>query len=73
MIQKRLAPIVTLFFVLSVTLAAFAAETVYITPKGKKYHRESCRTIKNSSTPISLNDAIARGYTSCKVCGPPSK
>lgn len=68
--RKLVAPLVMLFFVLAVSLASFAAETVYITPKGKKYHRESCRTIKNSSTQISLNDAIARGYTSCKVCKP---
>lgn len=70
MTKKRLATFVALFFILTVSLAAFAAETVFITPKGKKYHRESCRTIKNSSSPISLNDAIARGYTSCKVCKP---
>lgn len=45
------------------------AGMVYITPTGKKYHGQNCRTIKNSSTAISLSDAQGRGYTVCKVCG----
>lgn len=42
---------------------------VYITPDGKKYHKKGCRTIKGDCTEIGINDAIARGYTACKVCG----
>lgn len=45
------------------------SRTVYITPTGTKYHREHCRTISNDKTAIDINDAIARGYTACKVCG----
>ena len=45
--------------------------TVYITPTGKKYHNAGCRTIKNSSTAMSLSEAKAEGYTPCKVCNPP--
>ena len=42
---------------------------VYITPTGEKYHKKTCRTIKGDCTKISINDAIARGYTACGVCG----
>lgn len=42
---------------------------VYITPDGKKYHKKGCRTIKGDCTEIGINDAIARGYTACGVCG----
>ncbi|WP_368490730.1 thermonuclease family protein [Clostridium sp. BJN0013] len=45
--------------------------TVYITPTGHKYHNAGCRTIKNSSTAISLSEAKAEGYEPCKVCNPP--
>lgn len=42
---------------------------VYITPTGEKYHKKGCRTIKGDCTEIGTNDAIARGYTACGVCG----
>lgn len=42
---------------------------VYITPAGEKYHKKTCRMIKGDCTEIGINDAIARGYTACKVCG----
>lgn len=42
---------------------------VYITPTGEKYHKKTCRMIKGDCTEIGINDAIARGYTACKVCG----
>lgn len=45
------------------------ARTVYITPTGAKYHKKSCKTIKKETTALDVNDAIARGYTACKVCG----
>lgn len=45
---------------------------VYITQTGKKFHRSSCATIKNSTglQKISREEALARGYTACKVCNP---
>lgn len=45
------------------------ARTVYITPTGAKYHKKNCKTIKKETTALDVNDAIARGYTACKVCG----
>lgn len=45
--------------------------TVYITKTGSKYHRLGCRYLSKSCIPISLEDAKARGYAPCSVCGPP--
>lgn len=47
--------------------------TVYVTATGKCYHLKKCKTIKRSKTkhPITLEDAIAKGYKRCKVCLPP--
>jgi hypothetical protein len=45
--------------------------TVYITDTGEKYHRGNCRYLSHSKHAISLEDAIAQGYTPCKICKPP--
>jgi len=47
-----------------------AEKVVYITKTGKKYHRAGCRYLKRSMIPITLSEAIARGYTPCSVCKP---
>lgn len=44
--------------------------SVYITETGEKYHRISCRYLKDSCIEISLSKAISRGYTPCSVCNP---
>ncbi|MEI0606844.1 hypothetical protein R4K48_07755 [Brachyspira pulli] len=57
---------------LIITSSIFAqANTVYISDKGKKYHRENCRTLRGNKYPISIQEAKERGYTACKVCKPP--
>lgn len=45
---------------------------VYIVLNGKKYHKDSCRTIKKSKNKecLSISDARDRGYTPCAVCKP---
>jgi hypothetical protein len=43
---------------------------VYITKTGKKYHRAGCRYLKHSHMKVSKEEAIAEGYTACKVCRP---
>ena len=45
--------------------------TVYITNTGSKYHRDTCRTLKNSKIPISLSEAIS-SYEPCGICNPPT-
>lgn len=47
-------------------------DTVCITRTGKKYHECTCGYLWSSSTPITLKNAIARGYTACSVCAPPT-
>ncbi len=45
--------------------------TVYATRTGKKYHRGSCRYLRQSKIAMSLSDARRR-YSACSVCKPPS-
>lgn len=44
--------------------------TVFITKTGKKYHRAACRSLRDSKTAISLEDAKVRGYMPCTICNP---
>jgi hypothetical protein len=48
------------------------AQTVYITKSGKKYHTENCSSLRSSSIPINLSEAIQKGYTPCSRCNPPT-
>jgi len=43
-------------------------KTVYVTNYGSKYHEDGCEYLKKSKKPISLENAIQKGYTPCKVC-----
>ena len=45
--------------------------TVYVTRSGSKYHRSTCPTLSRSNPiAMSLGDALAEGYSACKVCKP---
>ncbi|PKL42977.1 MAG: hypothetical protein CVV39_08740 [Planctomycetes bacterium HGW-Planctomycetes-1] len=44
---------------------------VYVTKSGTKYHLANCQHLSQSSLPIKLQDAKARGYTPCSRCSPP--
>jgi hypothetical protein len=65
---KRLLFLI-LFFI--VPLSASFSQTVFVTKSGKKYHTEECR-YSATAYPVSLSDAIKRGYAPCKVCKPES-
>ena len=43
---------------------------VFITPTGKKYHRESCIHVRKEKKRINKSQAIELGYLPCKVCNP---
>jgi endonuclease YncB( thermonuclease family) len=47
-------------------------QTVYITRTGAKYHRSGCSSLRKSSIPIKLKDAVTKGYTPCSRCNPPT-
>lgn len=54
---------------LGVTLIASAAEIVYITPKGKKYHEtKSCRSLKRSKVIKAIKKSEVGGRGACKIC-----
>jgi len=40
------------------------------TPSGKKYHYETCRTVKNIKQYITKDEAIQSGFEPCKICNP---
>lgn len=44
---------------------------VFVTKTGTKYHLGSCKALSKSKIPLSLEDAIARGYAPCELCHPP--
>ncbi len=44
-------------------------KTVYVGKTGTKYHKQSCRTLKNGGFPMSLSEALEEGREACKVCG----
>jgi cbb3-type cytochrome oxidase cytochrome c subunit len=48
-----------------------ATLTVYVTKTGEKYHRESCRSLRQSKIRMSLKEAAKR-YGPCSVCKPPT-
>jgi methylphosphotriester-DNA--protein-cysteine methyltransferase len=41
---------------------------VYIKEGGKKYHRKNCSLVKTGKTQVTLEEALAKGYTPCKIC-----
>lgn len=43
---------------------------VYVTPFGKKYHRENCRFLSKNANAMPLQEA-AKKYEPCNVCRPP--
>lgn len=45
------------------------ASTVYITPKGKKYHStKSCRTLRRSRVINAIDSSDVGNRKACKVC-----
>ena len=54
-------------------ISRVASVNVVITPKGKKYHYASCRTVRGRYTVLTVAQARKRGYKPCKVCSPPTR
>lgn len=47
-----------------------AADTVYITDTGEKYHEDGCQYLSDSKIPVSRSEAIRRGLDPCSKCEP---
>jgi micrococcal nuclease len=45
---------------------------VYVTKSGTKYHRKDCYHLRKSSRPMTLREAVAKGYEPCSHCKPPT-
>lgn len=45
-------------------------EMVFVTPSGKKYHRETCKFLSKNAKPMSLEEARKK-YEPCSTCDPP--
>lgn len=41
---------------------------VYVTPTGDLYHAHGCPLLQGASNPVSLDDALSRGYKPCARC-----
>ncbi len=57
---------------LGISVQAAGTDIVYIAPRGEKYHKQGCSTLSRSKhlTQLTVDEALARGCTPCKVCSP---
>ena len=61
-------------FLLLLPISALAASgdtIVYITDTGERYHQTWCQYLSQSKHEVTLQEAVNRGLTPCKVCKPP--
>ncbi len=59
------------FIILFAILSQFAnAQTVYVTEKGKKYHKKNCSVVSEGKKGKELAEARKSGYEPCAVCKP---
>jgi|ERR1035437_4785609 hypothetical protein len=70
--MKRFANLLILS-ILFFSTVNIAAQTVYITKTGSKYHSDGCRYLSKSKISIDLATAISKGYCACSVCKPPTQ
>ena len=72
--RKLFASILILFAVITALpqpVMSAGSDIVVVTPKGKKYHRMGCRTVRKSYRQLTVLQAQKGGYKPCKVCDPP--
>jgi hypothetical protein len=50
--------------------AAAADDMVYVTPTGKKFHKQDCPSLKGAGTAMKRSEAEAKGLTPCSKCNP---
>ncbi|MEW6280075.1 MAG: zf-TFIIB domain-containing protein [Candidatus Eremiobacterota bacterium] len=43
--------------------------TVYVSARGRRYHRESCASA-GSASPLKQQEAVSRGFLPCRSCRP---
>lgn len=72
MLVKKIFPILIILVFVFLNLAYSDNPLVYITKTGSKYHISTYSYLKSSKIPISLSEAIKRGYTPCSRCNLPT-
>ena len=73
--MKRVIAVALILALFAISLFAqesdeFDEIIVYITNTGTKYHRETCNSLRRSKIPVTLEQAIERGYEPCRNCKP---
>jgi len=71
--MRRIIVAVVVLAVLALSSATSALSsdvTVYITRTGSCYHTSECSCLHSSALPLTLIDAVERGYRPCKLCKP---
>jgi micrococcal nuclease len=64
--------VVSILMLAVLCTSAWASDPiVYITKTGAKYHVSGCISLRKSSIPIPLSEALARHYEPCQLCNPP--
>ncbi len=69
--KKKIAIVLLGLFAISIAFAAPGSTIVYITKTGAKYHKDGCSSLRKSKIPVTLQEAVDRGYEPCKICNPP--
>jgi dTDP-4-dehydrorhamnose reductase len=64
---------ILLLFSLVLLTGIVHAQTVYHTPKGKKYHAAGCWHLHNKGKKCSLAEALNKRLEPCSVCSPPTE
>lgn len=59
-----------LFAFALLSFASVQAQSFYITPHGKHYHRGDCKLVERNSHEIDKYDAKDKGYEPCSICKP---
>ena len=62
--------IILLFVAVLITSNVSAQTEVFVTKKGKSYHKKECRLLPKSHIKTTIKRAKVKGYLSCKVCVP---
>lgn len=70
-IMKKQHFLTVIFFIAFFAITSLAsAQTVYVTEKGKKYHKKNCTVVKEGKKGIELSDAKKKGLEPCATCKP---
>ncbi|MFK7750884.1 MAG: hypothetical protein AB8B65_21015 [Kordia sp.] len=62
--MKNIVVLIVIFLVSSSVIS----QTVYTTKSGSKYHKSSCKYLKDSRKEFTIKKAESLGFTACEIC-----